>query len=92
MVTYDLELGGRVTRRAAQILPGSDPVRIKTSLDAYHGWLVQNLRGVKGRNDSDVLATIVREWTKDNRAELERLGLWPPEIDSGRAIVVPPGV
>jgi hypothetical protein len=60
-------------------------------VDAYTSWVISNLVGYKGTSRTDVATTLLREWITANRGELERLGLWPPEIRAGRAVIVPPG-
>ena len=78
--------------RAASILaPDPKGHRVNAWVDAYTDWVIRNLVGYKGRNRTDVASTLLREWITANRDELETLGLWPPEIRAGRAVIVPPG-
>ena len=78
--------------RTAAIL-GSEKkgYRVNAWVDAYTDWVIRNLVGYKGKNPTDVASTLLREWVTANKPELERLGLWPPEIRAGRAVIVPPG-
>lgn len=77
--------------RAASFLDGSEHKKLQTWVEAYTHWVVMSLVGIKGRRESDVVATLLREWIKDNRDDLEKLGLWPPQLRSGKAVIVRPG-
>ncbi|MEX2151714.1 MAG: hypothetical protein WD825_00140 [Gemmatimonadaceae bacterium] len=78
--------------RAATILPSDKRGhRVNAWVDAYTDWVIRNLVGYKGTNPTDVASTLLREWVTANRAELQELGLWPPTIRAGRAVIVPPG-
>ena len=82
----------RASRRAASILaPDKKGYRVNAWVDAYTDWVIRNLVGYKGTNPTDVASTLLREWVTANKTELERIGLWPPEIRAGRAVIVPPG-
>ena len=65
--------------------------RVNAWVDAYTDWVISNLVGYKGTSRTDVASTLLREWITANKGELERLGLWPPEIRAGRAVIIPPG-
>lgn len=78
--------------RAASILASNKGgYRVNAWVDAYTDWVIRNLVGYKGTNPTDVASTLLREWVVANKAELQELGLWPPEIRAGRAVIVPPG-
>lgn len=79
------------SRAAAILAPDKKGYRVNAWVDAYTDWVIRNLVGYKGTNPTDVASTLLREWVTANKVELERLGLWPPEIRAGRAVIVPPG-
>ena len=78
-------------RAASILLPDKKGHRVNAWVDSYTDWVIRNLVGVKGTNPTDVASTLLREWVTANKADLERMGLWPPEVRAGRAVIIPPG-
>ncbi|MGQ0813568.1 MAG: hypothetical protein ACT4O1_03800 [Gemmatimonadota bacterium] len=77
--------------KAAEIIDGGGGHRVNGWVDAYTKFVIKSLVGTKGRSETAVVATLLSEWIKDNRADLEKMGLWPPQVRAGRPVVVPPG-
>jgi hypothetical protein len=65
--------------------------RVNGWVDSYTNWVIKQLVGTRGRNRTDVVSTIIREWMNDHREELEAMGVGPPRIRAGRVQIVPPG-
>ena len=87
-----MDLRERHGARAASILsPDKKGYRANAWVDAYTSWVIQNLVGVKGRNPTDVASTLLREWVTANKDDLEKMGLWPPQVRAGQAVIIPPG-
>ncbi len=78
--------------RAGVIIDGSKKRKVQTQVDGYTKWLIQNLRGSgMGSTEGRVLAAIIDQWMVANRDYLNDLGLWPPQVRAGKAVVLPPG-
>ena len=79
--------------RSAEILGGDgvSAYKAQAMVSAYYGWVIRNLVHTWGKGESEVVRTIIDRWMVDHREELRELGLWPPKIRAGDAVVVPPG-
>ena len=80
--------------RAGRILSGGEgqAVKVQTTVSQYHGWVISSLVHTLGKSEAEVARAIINEWMVANRDSLLRdLGLWPPEVKAGRAVVIPPG-
>ncbi len=49
--------------------------KIQGNVEAYTSFVVNELVGIKGRNPSDVVAFIVKDWIGDHREELKEYGI-----------------
>lgn len=49
--------------------------KAQASVEAYTWYVIQQLVGIKGRNDSDVVAFILKDWIGDHKDELKEYGI-----------------
>ena len=81
-----------MAERVAVIIDGSKSCKVQTQVDGTTKWIIQNLVGSgMGSTEGRVLSTIIDRWMVANRDYLKDLGLGPPEVRAGKAVVVPPG-
>lgn len=80
-------------KRTAEMLSGEEgsSYRAQTTVPLYYGWVIKNLVHLWGKGESEVVRTIIDRWMVANQENLRELGLWPPDVRAGRAIVIPPG-
>ncbi len=80
-----------MSKTVASILDGGESKKVQGWVDANTAWVVRNLVGTKGTSQSDVVATLLREWIDWKEEWLEKRGLGPPQINAGRVVIIPPG-
>jgi hypothetical protein len=82
-----------MAERAAEILGGDEGASCKaqTTVSLYYGHVIKSLVHVLGKSESEVVRAIIDQWMVTNREYLRELGLHPPTVRAGKAVVVPPG-
>ena len=77
---------GGITRipRPKEVTP-KDKGRVQPWLDPYTLRVIQLLAGgPKGLDQQEVIRTIIRDWMREHRAELDEMGIQPPKVrDAG---------
>src|SRR5687768_11944748 len=54
--------------------------RIQPVLDAYTYRVVQRLVGPMGLNKEEVVRTMLRDWIREHKAQLDDMGIQPPKV------------
>lgn len=54
---------------------GNSSYKIQGNVEAYTHYVINELVGIKGRNPSDVVVFIVKNWIGEHQAELKEYGI-----------------
>jgi hypothetical protein len=62
----------------------TDKERVQPWLEPYTHHVIQLLVGTKGLDQQEVVRTMLRDWIREHKAELDTMGIQPPKVrDSG---------